>query len=118
MLTPKSLKEIVERELSVADVDCTVAVALKIIDKKCQMDEDSKALFMQLYDAIEGKQSKLFDQNIFLLISQAREKPCLEVLDIIHQKRLYVMDQLNKSVMKAYKRKVRELVNLQSIDTI
>lgn len=110
MIIMQKFTKIVDEQFTLEDIDCAITIALKIIDKKCQMDTESQALFMLLYDAVSQRENKIFDKEIYLLIDISRQKPCLETLDLIHQKRVYAMRMIPKPIMKAFKQKIRELV--------
>lgn len=105
------IKKMVDEHFEGMDVDCAITVALKILDKKCQMDEASQALFMQVYDAVSEKESRLFKHSLHETIAAARKIACLETLDEIHRQRLYAMEMIPKPTMKAFKAKVRNLLN-------
>jgi len=101
---------LVKEYFSALEVDCTITVALKILDKKCQMDAHSQACFMALYEAVIPYKSEIFEADIHKLIADSKKEACLQTLDAIHEKRVYAMDIIPKPVMKAFKQRVRILM--------
>jgi hypothetical protein len=88
-------------------VDCTIAVVLKILDNKCKMHAGEKAAVMLVYDVVKDNPGKLFEKEIHDLIKRTllgddstRER--------IHELRLYAEANIPKPVMKAYKAVLRE----------
>ena len=87
--------------------DCTVTVALKITDNSCKMDEEQRALFMALYDALPQYKSILFDHGIHELILEAREHPTSALYTQIKKEREMAMSIISQEKMKAFKSSVR-----------
>jgi hypothetical protein len=89
-------------------VDCTIAVVLKILDNKCKMHEGEKAAVMHVYDVVKNDPGKLFDTDAHRLIELARRGDGEDVASKIHELRLYAEANIPKPVMKAYKAVLRE----------
>ncbi len=87
--------------------DCAVTVALKISDDSCKMDEEQRAVFMALYDALEPFKSDLFDENIHTLIHTARNAPTASLFAQIKKERERAMAIITQEKMKAFKASVR-----------
>ena len=87
--------------------DCAVTVALKISDDSCKMDEEKRAVFMALYDALEPFNSKIFDESVHTLIYTARNTPSAELFTQIKKKRERAMAIITQEKMKAFKAFVR-----------
>lgn len=87
--------------------DCAVTVALKITDDSCKMDDDQKALFMALYDALESYTSQIFDHSVHTLIQEARSAPTVGHFEQIKQEREMAMAIITQEKMKSFKASVR-----------
>lgn len=51
--------EKVAHDLELFARDCAVTVALKITDDSCKMDDEQRAVFMSLYDALPPYTSEI-----------------------------------------------------------
>lgn len=89
-------------------VDCTTAVVLKILDKKCKMSPGEMAAVMAIYDAVRQLPAPLFDSAIHDAIRAARQQPTPAVLESIHQFRVHAEAVIPKPVMKSYKAFLRD----------
>lgn len=87
--------------------DCAVTVALKISDDSCKMDEDARALFMALYDALPPYTSAIFDDDIHTLIANAHEGLDSRLKQAIKSERERAMEIITQDRMKAFKASVR-----------
>jgi len=94
-------------------IDCTTTVMLKILDGKCKMNEDDKAVITILYDAVKDRTGRLFGAEYHALIAQARQKMDETMTMFIYEKRLLAETMLSRPVMKAYKAWLREQGILQ-----
>ena len=89
-------------------VDCTIAVVLKILDNKCKMHEGEKTAVMHVYDVVKDNSGKLFDDDTHRCIEQSRQGGSDLVANKIHELRVYAEANIPKPVMKAYKAVLRE----------
>lgn len=105
---------LVKEYFSTLEVDCTITVALKIIDKKCQMDAVNQAMFMELYEAVVSYKSEIFDDDVHIMIANSKQEACLQTLDAIHKQRVYAMEIIPKPIMKAFKERIRILISKNS----
>lgn len=87
--------------------DCAVTVALKISDDSCKMDDEKRAVFMALYDALPSYESQIFDENIHALIHEARTAPTAAHYGRIKKEREMAMAIITQDKMKAFKTSVR-----------
>lgn len=87
--------------------DCAVTVALKISDDSCKMDDEKRAVFMALYDALPSYESQIFDENIHALIHEARTAPTATHYGRIKKERKMAMAIITQERMKAFKTSVR-----------
>ncbi|ADR34190.1 hypothetical protein Sulku_1528 [Sulfuricurvum kujiense DSM 16994] len=87
--------------------DCAVTVALKITDDSCKMDDEQRALFMALYDALPPYESAMFDESIHDLIREGRNTPSTLLFGQIKKERERAMAIITKEKMKTFKASVR-----------
>lgn len=97
------------QKFSETDVDCTISVVLKILDGKCKMSQEQWPAVLTLYDIVRDLPGKLFLPEDHENIARARNG---EVLERIHELRVYAESKIPKPVMKAYKTKLREALKL------
>jgi hypothetical protein len=71
------------------------------------MDDEKRAVFMALYDALEPFKSKIFDESVHALIHSARNAPTAELFAQIKKKRERAMAIITQEKMKAFKTSVR-----------
>lgn len=89
-------------------IDCTTTVMLKILDGKCKMNEDDKAVITILYDAVKERPGRLFGAEYHALIEQARQAMDEAMTMFIYEKRLLAETMLGRPVMKTYKAWLRQ----------
>ena len=99
--------EKVAGELDLFARDCAVTVALKISDDSCKMDDEQRALFLALYDALSPYESQIFDKNIHNLIAEARNNPIASLYAQIKKERERAMSIITQEKMKIFKASVR-----------
>lgn len=91
-------------------VDCTTAVALKILDNKCKMLPGEMSAVLAIYDVVKQLPGTLFNQEDQDVIAMARSTQAAseEVKAKIHSLRLYAEKNISKVVMKEYKAILRD----------
>jgi hypothetical protein len=94
--------------LTLAHVDCAMAVMLKILDGKCKMDAAEKVVMAQLYDAVKGREGLLLGAAAHALIAQARGSMNVELREMIYEKRVLAETMISRPVMKGFKALIRE----------
>jgi len=99
--------EKVAHDLDAFARDCAVTVALKITDDSCKMDEEQRALFMALYDALPPHTSEIFDDGVYTLIAEARSTPSASLYARIKKEREMAMAIITQERMKTFKASVR-----------
>lgn len=97
-----------EQTFDPSAVDCTITVVLKILDGKCKMLPGEKAAIMAIYDVIQQEPGVLFEQEAHVTIEKARQTVDKEIMDSIHELRLYAEANIPKPVMKKYKAMLRD----------
>ena len=84
-------------------LDCLTAVMLKILDEKCQMNSETQQLFIDIYRAVQKKDSLIFDLAIHPFIEQVLDAPDALALRHVHELRMFAESAIDKAVMKAFK---------------
>lgn len=104
------LKRIPEIAGSLDEVqnEAMIILALKITDDTCKMDAYERSVFMTLYDALTEHKSHFFDDDVFEVIRQGREKPSAKIFAAIKPLRESGMDYLTRPKMKAFKASIRK----------
>ena len=95
--------------LSPVQIDCTVAVMLKILDGKCKMPAAEKRVMALLYDQIKTQPGQLLDNEIHTLIAAGRDqRESQDLTMLIYEKRLLAETVISRPVMKQFKAFIRE----------
>ncbi|MGR8934951.1 MAG: hypothetical protein ACU837_11275 [Gammaproteobacteria bacterium] len=95
--------------LSPLQVDCAVAVMLKILDGKCKMRPDEKLVMTLLYDQIKDQSGQLLSGELHPLIAAARKRSDDEALKMqVYEQRLLAETAISRPVMKQFKAFIRE----------
>ena len=95
--------------------DCAVTVALKISDDSCKMDNEQRAIFMALYDALPAYRSTLFDPEVHQWIDEARTAPSAMLYARIKGERERAMAIITQEKMKTFKASVRGMLLIASL---
>ena len=86
---------------------CTL-LALKILDDQCKMDYDNYNLFMSVYDGINDQYSSPFNKKVHEIIELSRTDdpiiPKAEYKETIGILRVAMMENMDKTAMKAFKK--------------
>jgi hypothetical protein len=102
--------------LGPTEVDCTTTVMLKILDGKCKMAAQEKAVIALLYDALQGRPGARFGAPIHTLIARARAGMDENLRAEVYEQRLYAETILGRPTMKAYKAMLRRAGVLERRD--
>jgi hypothetical protein len=95
--------------LSPTQIDCAVAVMLKILDGKCKMRPTEKVVMTLLYDQIKTKPGQLLTGELHSLIAAARNRSEDDALRmLVYEKRLLAETAISRPVMKQFKAFIRE----------
>ena len=89
-------------------VDCTTTVMLKILDGKCKMSGEDKAVIPVIYAVAKTRPGKLMGAEYHALIEQAQAGMDEAMTMFIYEKRLLAETMISRPVMKAYKAWLRE----------
>jgi hypothetical protein len=97
-------------------IDYASRLALKMLDDSCQMTHEDRKMFFFIYDAICDRKDLSFDDDVNALIKLARDRNTIfskhEHSVAIHTCKIEVMQSTQKVHMKAFKKMVRENLNL------
>jgi hypothetical protein len=89
------------------DIDCVVAVMLKILDGKCKMTGSAKAVMERVYDTVKGRPGQILSADIHEIIAAARTRSDPDLLAQIHRQRVAAESRIPRPVMKAFKARLR-----------
>lgn len=89
--------------LSPSEIDCVTAVMLKVLDGKCKMSPESKALMRHLYHAVKAHPGAQLGDDIHLLIAEAEASPDDALRSQVHAMRVQAEALIDKPVMKRFK---------------
>ena len=86
--------------LSQVEVDCAIAVMLKIIDGKCKMASGEKRVMTALYDAVKSRTHTLLNPSVHGLIAISRD--CAdETLQLrVYEQRVLAETMISRATMK------------------
>ena len=107
--------EKVAAELDTFGRDCAVTVALKISDDSCKMDDEKRAVFMELYEALPSYQSEIFDEDIHEVIGRMLANPDASLFARVKREREKAMAIITQERMKAFKSSVRGKLLILSV---
>lgn len=93
--------------LSPIEVDCAIAVMLKILDGKCKMASTEKEVMTLLYEQVKQLPNQLLDKEIHQLIAKARQHLDDEQRLFIYEKRVLAETMISRPVMKGFKARLR-----------
>ena len=95
-----------------AEVDCATAVMLKILDGKCRMPEEEKTVMADLYAAVRELPGELLGADMHALIASAGhldEEDADDFRQRVYEYRVEAETRLSRPVMKAFKKRLRDL---------
>lgn len=90
------------------EVDCAIAVMLKILDGKCKMPSEEKIVMTFLYEQLKNQPGKLFKSDIHQFISTARQDLNDEMRLCIYEQRVLAESMISRPVMKRFKAMIRQ----------
>lgn len=95
-------------KLTPAEVDCAIAVMLKIIDGKCKMPAEEKTVMSALYDEVSGMEHSLLQPDVHELINRSRGTLNEDLKLEVYEKRVLAETVISRPVMKAFKARIRK----------
>jgi hypothetical protein len=113
--------------LSATEIDCVIALMLKILDGKCKMNREDKALTEILYHHCRGRDGERLGGSLHALIAEgraARERAAQEraaregirpdtaalpaaLIERIYEQRVLAETMISRPVMKRFKARLR-----------
>lgn len=93
--------------LSLKEVDCVIALMLKILDGKCKMNEEDKRLTRELYAHCSELEGEHLKSDLHALIAEALDHPSSELLELVYEKRVLAETMISRPVMKGFKARLR-----------
>lgn len=96
-----------EQSLSSGEVDCVVALMLKILDGKCKMNAADKAIIQALYPEVQSLPGQRLPMDLRDLIDEVGESPDAEQRTQIYEQRVLAETMISRPVMKAFKARLR-----------
>lgn len=95
-------------DLAPREIDCTIALMLKIIDGKCRMDAGDKAVMAVVYDAVRDRPGLQLGEAEHQLIAQTRQGADEHQRMAVYERRVLAETMISRPVMKAWKARLRE----------
>ncbi len=95
--------------LEPAEIDCATALMLKIIDGKCKMSSEEKAVMAVVYDQIKTRPGNILGADDHALIALARAEPEPDLLARVYERRVLAETMISRPVMKGYKAMLRNV---------
>lgn len=105
MLTPA--QQALLLELGPDQVDCAIAVMLKILDGKCKMTASEARIMTAVYDAVRARPARHLGPGEHALIEQARAEPGPRFRADVYEARVLAETRISRPVMKAFKAALR-----------
>ncbi len=94
--------------LAPAEVDCVIAVMLKILDGKCRMDATEKPIMVALYRGLQQRNGACLGADMHTLIAEAGDTPDERMRLRIYEQRVLAETRISRPVMKAFKARLRQ----------
>lgn len=94
-------------QLGPDQVDCAIAVMLKILDGKCKMPPDEAMIMTQVYDCVRGQPARHLGEDAHRMIDQARAEPGPRFRAEVYEARVLAETTISRPVMKAFKAGLR-----------
>ncbi len=93
--------------LNPEQVDCAITVMLKILDGKCKMSSEDKAVMAVLYHGVKHQPGIRFGLPEHELIAEALAMSSEALREQIYERRVLAETMLSRPVMKAFKAMIR-----------
>lgn len=100
--------DVIADSLDSFEKDCTITVALKIVDDTCKMNAYEKSVFMALYDTLAHNSTNFFKEDVFEIIELTKKNPNAQLYAKIKELREAAMEMISRPKMKAFKASVRK----------
>ncbi|WP_432697994.1 hypothetical protein ACQUQP_06525 [Marinobacterium sp. YM272] len=94
--------------LSPREIDCVIALMLKILDGKCKMNEQDKTLAAELYRHCSTLSGEHLGDEMHTLIATVGQTPSAAMIEQIYETRVLAETRISRPVMKAFKARLRK----------
>ncbi|TWH76283.1 hypothetical protein LX59_01206 [Azomonas agilis] len=98
---------VAEYPLNPTEIDCAVAVKLKILDGKCKMPPSEKVVMALLYDCISHLPGERLPASMRDLIAQVGPQPDEPQKLSIYEQRVLAETIISRPIMKTFKARIR-----------
>ena len=88
-------------------VDCAIAVMLKILDGKCKMPPHEAAIMTAVYDCVRHRPAHLLGQDSHDMIDTARAEGVERYRADVYEARVLAETRISRPVMKDFKAGLR-----------
>ncbi|SFC19006.1 hypothetical protein [Tropicimonas isoalkanivorans] len=93
--------------LSPAEVDCAIAVMLKILDGKCKMPPHEARIMTAVYDVVRHRPALALGADCHRMIATARAENAQRYRADVYEARVLAETRISRPVMKAFKATLR-----------
>lgn len=93
--------------LSALEIDCVIALMLKILDGKCRMNTQDKTLIAQLYQHCQEREGQHLGGPQHALIAQGLTRRTPALIEQIYEQRVLAETMISRPVMKGFKARLR-----------
>ena len=93
--------------LTPIELDCVTAVQLKILDGKCKMNVEEKAVMARIYAVTKSRPGRLLGDGLHSLIAEAQVDTSEAMRMRIYEQRLYAETMIGRPSMKDFKSMLR-----------
>lgn len=100
-------QETLVADLSPVELDCAIAVMLKILDGKCKMPPHEAQIMAGLYDRVRARPALHLGTAEHGMIATARAEPGPRYRAEIYEARVLAETRISRPVMKGFKAKLR-----------
>lgn len=94
-------------EFTSSEVDCILALMLKILDGKCKMLRHEQRIIYALYNKVNNRSGEILGEEIRKTIDSAHKSRNKDLADRIHIYRLLAEQEIPRTTMKQFKKMLR-----------
>lgn len=95
--------------LGPAEIDCAIAVMLKILDGKCKMPPGEARIMQAVYDIVRDRPARHLGPKAHRMIAVARSEGTTRFRAEVYEARVLAETCISRPVMKAFKRRLRRV---------
>lgn len=94
-------------QLGPDQVDCAIAVMLKVLDGKCKMPRHEAEIMVHVYDVVCDQPARMLGRPEHRMIAQARAEGVTRFRAEVYEARVLAETRISRPVMKAFKAGLR-----------